>query len=98
MGKYAIRTACLPQNRLSDLARSPADAVMAVFGIPIPSITQEEIAKDAIAGVSCALSMEPKVRSLNQQWQQQGLLTVAMGVGIATGTGVSGSVSFTPKA
>jgi adenylate cyclase len=64
----------------------PADAVMAVFGIPIPSITQQEITKDALAGVSCALSMVPKVRSLNQQWQQQGLLSLALGVGIATGT------------
>jgi len=51
------------------LARSPADAVMAVFAIPIPSITPKEIAKDAIAGVSCALSMAAKVRSLNQQWE-----------------------------
>jgi len=71
---------------------------MAVFGIPIPRITKEEIAKDAIAGMNCALNMGTQVRSLNQQWQQQGLLTVAMGVGIATGTVVSGSVGFTPKA
>ncbi len=71
---------------------------MAVFGIPIPSITQEEIANDAIAAVSCVLNMGTQRRSLNQQWQQQGLLTVAMGVGIATGTVVSDSVSFTPKA
>jgi len=53
---------------------------MAVFAIPIPSITQEEIANDAIAGVSCALNMGTQVRSLNQQLQQQGLLSLAMRV------------------
>jgi class 3 adenylate cyclase len=42
--------------------------------------------------------MGTQVRSLNQQWQQQGLLTLAMGVGIATGTVVSGRVGFIPKA
>jgi hypothetical protein len=46
-----------PPKSPKNLALTPADAVMAVFGIPIPSITQKEIAKDAIAGVSCALSM-----------------------------------------
>jgi hypothetical protein len=40
---------------------------MAVFAIPIPSITQEEIAKHAIAAVSCALNMGTQLRSLNQQ-------------------------------
>jgi adenylate cyclase len=87
-----------PPKSPKNLARSPADALMAVFGIPIPSITKEEIAKDALAGMSCVLNMGTKVRSLNQQWQQQGLLPVALGVGIATGTVVSGSVGFTPKA
>lgn len=73
------------------------DAVMAVFGIPIPSTTSEDIAKDAIAAVSCALDMGAKLRSLNQQWQQQGLPTVAMRVGIATGTVVSGSVGSSQR-
>jgi adenylate cyclase len=73
------------------------DAVMAVFGIPIPSTTPEDIAKDAIAAVSCALDMGAKLRSLNQQWQQQGLPTVAMRVGIATGTVVSGSVGSSQR-
>jgi len=68
------------------------DAVMAVFGIPIPSTTAVAIAKDAIAAVSCAVEMGSKLRSLNQQWKLQGLPTVGMRVGIATGTVVSGSV------
>ncbi|HBB35482.1 MAG TPA: adenylate/guanylate cyclase domain-containing protein [Cyanobacteria bacterium UBA8803] len=68
------------------------DAVMAVFGIPIPSNKREEIAKDACAAVSCALDMGAKLKALNQQWQEKGLPTVAMRIGIATGLVVTGSV------
>ncbi|WP_228060982.1 MULTISPECIES: adenylate/guanylate cyclase domain-containing protein [unclassified Coleofasciculus] len=68
------------------------DAVMAVFGIPIPSTTEAEIANDAIAAVSCALDMGAKLQQLNQEWHKQGLPTVAMRVGIATGTVVTGSL------
>ncbi|MEQ9000141.1 MAG: adenylate/guanylate cyclase domain-containing protein [Coleofasciculus sp. B1-GNL1-01] len=68
------------------------DAVMAVFGIPIPSTTDAEITQDAIAAVNCAIEMGKNLRSLNQQWQTQGLPTAAMRVGIATGTVVTGSV------
>ncbi len=68
------------------------DAVMAVFGVPIPSMTPEEIAADAQQAVSCALSMAAALESLNQHWQTQGRPTVAMRVGIATGTVVAGSL------
>jgi adenylate cyclase len=68
------------------------DAVMAVFGVPIPSTRPEEVAKDAIAAVSCALEMGAKLQKLNQQWQITGRPTVAMRVGIATGTVVAGSL------
>lgn len=68
------------------------DAIMAVFGVPFPSTTPEEIAKDAISAVSCALEMAAKLRSLNQQWQVQQRPTVAMRVGIATGIVVAGSL------
>jgi adenylate cyclase len=36
--------------------------------------------------------MGVKLRSLNQQWENRGLPTVAMRVGIATGTVITGSV------
>ncbi len=54
------------------------DAVMAVFGVPIPSTTSEDITKDAIAAVNCALDMAVKLHQLNQEWQEKGLPTVAM--------------------
>jgi adenylate cyclase len=68
------------------------DAVMAVFGVPMPSTTPEEIAADAQKAVTCAVSMAAALKSLNQQWQTQGRPTVAMRVGIATGTLVAGSL------
>lgn len=68
------------------------DAVMAVFGVPIPSTTAEAIAQDAIAAVRCALNMGAKLEQLNRQWKIQGLPTAAMRVGIATGTVVAGSL------
>ncbi len=68
------------------------DAVMAVFGIPIPATTPEEIALDAQKAVSCALGMAAALKSLNQQWEQAGKPTVSMRVGIATGPLVVGSL------
>ncbi|MDJ1182667.1 CHASE2 domain-containing protein [Roseofilum casamattae] len=68
------------------------DAVMAVFGVPIPSNTPEEIARDACSAVQCAIDMGEKLRSLNRGWKQAGFPTVAMRVGIATGEVVAGSL------
>jgi adenylate cyclase len=68
------------------------DAIMAVFGVPIPRTTEEAIATDAKAAVRCALEMASALESLNQRWLSQGRPTVAMRVGIATGTVVAGSL------
>ena len=68
------------------------DAVMAVFGVPIPSTTTEAIAQDAQLAVRCAVEMGKKLRSLNRTWKASGLPTVAMRVGIATGEVVAGSL------
>jgi adenylate cyclase len=68
------------------------DAVMAVFGVPIPRTCAEEIDGDAVSAVRCAIQMAEKLRALNQQWQAQGYPTVSMRVGISTGTVVAGSL------
>lgn len=73
------------------------DAVMAVFGVPIPRTTPEEISRDAIAAVSCAVEMGKKLRSLNRQWQIEGKPTVSMRVGIATGEVVTGSLGSSQR-
>lgn len=73
------------------------DAVMAVFGVPIPRTTPEEVAADAVAAVRCAVAMAEKLRSLNQQWQGQGHPMVTMRVGISSGTVVIGSLGSSQR-
>ena len=62
------------------------DGVMAVFGVPVPSITQEEIAKDAQQCVSCALAISDRLKEVNANWQQYNLPKIQMRIGIFTGS------------
>lgn len=73
------------------------DAVMAVFGVPIPRTTPEAIAKDAVAAVSCAVAMAHRLKLLNEKWLAQGRPTTTMRVGIATGPVVTGSLGSTQR-
>jgi len=68
------------------------DAVMAVFGGPIPSHTTGEIVQDAINAVDCALSMAQEIVQLRQQWIEKKLPLARMRVGICTGPLVAGSM------
>ena len=68
------------------------DAIKADFGVPLPRVTQAEIAQDAVAAVNCALAMERELKRLNSSWQQQDLATVEMRIGIFTGPVVAGSL------
>jgi len=74
------------------------DAVMALFGVPIERTRLAEIAVDAENAVGCALAMADKLRSLNQQWQLSGNPTVAIRIGIATGTVVTGMLGNAQRA
>ncbi|NJK39992.1 MAG: adenylate/guanylate cyclase domain-containing protein [Oscillatoriales cyanobacterium RM2_1_1] len=68
------------------------DAIMAVFGVPIPDESPEAIAQEAIAAVTCARAMVEQLAILNLRWKAQGLPTTGMRVGIATGAVVAGSL------
>jgi len=73
------------------------DSIMAVFGVPVPRTSLEAIAQDAQHAVQCALDMASQLERLNDQWQQQGLPSVTMRVGISTGTVVTGSLGGLQK-
>lgn len=73
------------------------DAIMAVFGVPIPRNNPQEIAQDATSAVSCALAMGEKLRVLNQHWQQQNQPLISMRIGIATGVVVTGSLGSSQR-
>jgi len=68
------------------------DAIMAVFGIPIPSTTEEGIADDATRAVDCALSMRRELEELYTVWREQNAPLIRMRVGIFTGPLVAGSL------
>jgi len=66
------------------------DALMAIFGVPIPRNSEDEIAHDAIHAVECALAMRDAIEQLREQWLSQGLPSIRMRVGIFTGPLIAG--------
>jgi adenylate cyclase len=68
------------------------DGMMAVFGVPIPRTSTDEIAEDAKRAVACALAFGDRLRELNPGWQERGLPIVQMRAGIFTGPVVVGSL------
>ena len=68
------------------------DAIMAVFGAPLPRTRPEEIQADAIAALHAALEMHQRLKSLNQQLVRQDLPTIKFGIGIHTGPLIGGTV------
>ncbi len=73
------------------------DAVMAVFGVPVPRTTPGQIAQDARNAVRCALAMSQHMRELNIRWKERNLPVCSMRIGIHTGTLVAGSLGSTER-
>ncbi|HEV7401406.1 MAG TPA: adenylate/guanylate cyclase domain-containing protein [Chthoniobacteraceae bacterium] len=68
------------------------DAIMALFGAPVAHTLEEEIDRDAVNAVKCALAMRGEMEKLNQGWTARGMPNVAMRIGIYTGPLVAGSL------
>jgi len=68
------------------------DAVMAVFGIPVPRTLPQQIAQDARNAVRCALGMREALRRFNTRDRKDKLPRILMRVGIHTGPLVAGGV------
>lgn len=68
------------------------DAVVAVFGVPVPRQNDAEIAQDARSAVTCALAMETALGELNRRWKAESRPTTGMRVGIFTGPVISGTL------
>jgi len=73
------------------------DAIMALFGVPVPHTSLEERRQDAVRAVQCALAMRCTLMALNRRWQEQHLPTIAMRIGIHTGPVVAGVVGSTQR-
>jgi adenylate cyclase len=68
------------------------DGLMAVFGVPMARTEQVDIALDAYRAVACALAISDRLQQLNQTWQERGMATIQMRIGIFTGPVVAGSL------
>jgi adenylate cyclase len=62
------------------------DAILAVFGVPVP---RED---DALRAVRAALAMRNELRSINRERARKGQKTIEMGTGITSGTVISGNI------
>lgn len=68
------------------------DGLLAVFGVPVPRLEARGVKQDANHAVHCALAMGDRLTQLNQVWEQRGLNSIQMRVGIFTGPIVVGSL------
>ncbi|MFM7600439.1 MAG: CHASE2 domain-containing protein [Pseudanabaena sp.] len=68
------------------------DAVMAVFGVPIPHTNEVERTRDAQCAVAASLAIARKLAEMNEVWVAQGLPPVSTGIGINSGTVIAGSL------
>ena len=68
------------------------DAIMAVFGIPIPRTSDEQIRQDATNAVECALAMQQALAEHNRRLEENRRPTIGMRIGILTGPMVAGDL------
>ena len=74
------------------ILRFSGDSIMAVFGVPVARTRDEEIARDAVNAVDCALAMQKRLIALNKSLQERGLPLIGMRIGILTGPMTAGSL------
>ena len=68
------------------------DMIKAGFGVLTSEPTEDQIRHNAREAVQCSLAMEQEMLRLNRHWQQQGLGSIRMRVGINTGSVMVGSL------
>ncbi|TYQ31675.1 CHASE2 domain-containing protein [Pseudanabaena sp. UWO310] len=73
------------------------DAVMAVFGVPIPHGNETERTRDAQCAVDAALAIAHKLAAMNDVWTAQGLPPVSTGIGINSGIVIAGSLGSSER-
>ena len=86
---FSLMVDCLQQEG-GILDKFIGDAVMAVFGLPLPADD------DADRAVRTGLSMLTSLRSFNRGREEEGLLPIRIGIGLHTDAVVSGNIG-SPK-
>ncbi len=73
------------------------DAIMAVFGVPLPHTDPADIQQDAMNAVLAAIAMQQRLITLNQELEQAGKPSIRAGIGIHSGLVVAGSIGGTQR-
>jgi adenylate cyclase len=68
------------------------DGIKANFGVPLRHENVSQVERDARAAVRCALEMGRTLERLVREWEERGLPTARMRVGLHTGEAVVGSL------
>lgn len=68
------------------------DGIKANFGFPVPRRTDGGVAEDARHALLCALAMGQEMERLNRGWEDRGLPTARLRIGIVTGPVVIGAL------
>ena len=92
IGTYMDRMAYLVEKHGGMVNDFLGDGLMANFGVPVASTTEQEMNRDAINAVECALEMGESLEELNETWRREGSPTGRMRIGILTGPGVVGAI------
>jgi adenylate cyclase len=74
------------------ILRFLGDSIMAAFGPPLPRSSEQEIRRDAVNAVSCALATQERVVALNRRLESRGWPLISMRIGILSGPVVGGSI------
>jgi adenylate cyclase len=92
IGRYMDAMARLVEARGGFVNDFLGDGLMATFGAPVPRLREDEIDRDAVNAVECALDMAAQLERLNQRWREEGARTARMRIGITTGPAIVGSL------
>jgi adenylate cyclase len=68
------------------------DSIMAIFGVPLPRTSRQQIADDAFQAVLAALDMRREMAIFNAEWKRFEPEPIRMRIGIFTGPLIAGSV------
>lgn len=92
LNRYMARMLDLVQRHHGTVNQLIGDAVMAVWGVPIPRATEAEIRQDAANAVDCALAMRDALVEVNRENAAHGLPPIEIRVGLYTGSMVTGAL------
>ena len=92
LNEYLARMAQIVIAHNAVVDKFIGDAVMAVFGVPLPRTDDGGVQRDAISGVRCALAMAEELDRLNEKWRAEGAPNIGMRIGLHTGLVVAGSL------